>query len=244
MSDALRVTVWNEYHHEKHNPIVAKIYPEGIHAALKAGLVARGLPQVRTATLDEPEHGLTEAALDATDVLVWWGHRRHDDVNDAIVERVKARVLAGMGLVVLHSGHYSKLFRSLMGTPCTVNWRAEGEKERIWVVQPEHPIMQGVDRYLEVPREEMYGEPFGIPTPDELLMISWFQGGEVFRSACTWTRGRGRVFYFRPGHETFPAYHQDGVLQVIANGVRWAAPTMAEQQAPANVKREALEPIG
>jgi len=244
MSDALRVTVWNEYHHEKHNPIVAEIYPEGIHAALKAGLVARGLPQVRTATLDEPEHGLTEAALDATDVLVWWGHRRHDDVNDAIVERVKARVLAGMGLVVLHSGHYSKLFRSLMGTPCTVNWRAEGEKERIWVVQPEHPIMQGVDRYLEVPREEMYGEPFGIPTPDELLMISWFQGGEVFRSACTWTRGRGRIFYFRPGHETFPAYHQDGVLRVIANGVRWAAPTMAEQQAPANVKREALEPIG
>jgi trehalose utilization protein len=244
MSNALRVTVWNEFHHEKHNPIVAAIYPEGIHVALKAGLVARGLPQVRTATLEEPEHGLTEAALDATDVLVWWGHRRHDDVDDAIVERVKARVLAGMGLVVLHSGHYSKLFRSLMGTPCTVNWRAEGEKERMWVVQPEHPIMQGVDRYLEVPREEMYGEPFGIPTPDELLMISWFQGGEVFRSACTWTRGRGRVFYFRPGHETFPAYHQDGVLRIIANGVRWAAPTMAERQPPANVKREALEPIG
>jgi trehalose utilization protein len=177
-------------------------------------------------------------------VLVWWGHKRHDDVQDAIVERVKARVLAGMGLVVLHSGHYSKLFRSLMGTPCTVNWRAEGERERMWVVQPEHPIMQGVDRYLEVPREEMYGEPFGIPTPDDLLMISWFQGGEVFRSACTWTRGRGRIFYFRPGHETFPAYHQAGVQRIIANGVRWAAPTMAERQAPANVRREALEPIG
>jgi trehalose utilization protein len=244
MSNALRVAVWNEFHHEKHNPVVAAIYPEGIHAALKAGLVAHGLAQVRTATLEEPEHGLTEAALDATDVLVWWGHKRHDDVDDAIVERVKARVLAGMGLVVLHSGHYSKLFRSLMGTPCTVNWRAEGEKERMWVVQPEHPIMQGVERYLEVPREEMYGEPFGIPTPDELLMISWFQGGEVFRSACTWTRGRGRVFYFRPGHETFPAYHQEGVLRIVANGVRWAAPTMAERQAPANVKREALEPIG
>jgi trehalose utilization protein len=243
MSQQLRVTVWNEYHHEKHNPVVAAIYPAGIHAVLKAGLEEHGFAGVKTATLEEPEHGLTEAVLDGTDVLIWWGHRRHDDVDNTVVERVKARVLAGMGLVVLHSGHYSKLFKALTGTACSVNWRADGEKERLWVVTPEHPIAAGIDRYFEIPLEEMYGEPFEIPTPEELIFISWFKGGEVFRSGCTYTRGRGKIFYFRPGHETFPTYHQAEVKRVIANGVRWAAPRLTERQAPANVRRDPIEPI-
>jgi len=241
---SLRVTVWNEYHHEKHNPAVAEHYPEGIHAVLRAGLEAHGFQGVRTATLEEPEHGLPQAVLDSTDVLLWWGHRRHDDVDDAVVARVKQAVLGGMGLVVLHSGHYSKVFKSLMGTACTVNWRHDGERERVWVVQPEHPIAAGLERYFEIPREEMYGEPFDIPAPDELIMIGWFQGGEVFRSAVTYQRGRGRVFYFQPGHETFPVYHDRNVQLVIANGVRWAAPTLSQKTPPANVKRDALEPIG
>lgn len=243
MSDSLRVTIWNEYHHEKHNPAVSAIYPNGIHAVLKDGLAAHDFTHLRTATLEEPEHGLTEKVLAETDVLLWWGHRRHNDVDDAIVARVQARVMAGMGLVVLHSGHYSKIFKALTGTPCTLNWRDDGEKERFWVVLPEHPIAAGLPPHFELEKEEMYGEPFGIPAPDELVMISWFKGGEVFRSACTFFRGRGRIFYFRPGHETFPSYHDANVRRVIANGVRWAAPTLSEPRAPANVRMPALEPI-
>lgn len=236
----VRVTLWNEHWHERHNPEVQKVYPEGIHGVLAPALRAHGL-EVRTATLEEPEHGLAAAALEASDVLVWWGHKQHDAVADAVVERVAQRVHAGMGLVVLHSGHYSKIFRRLMGTPCTVNWRVATDTERMWVVKPEHPICRGLGRYLEIPREEMYGEVFEVPEPEELLMISWFTGGEVFRSALTWTRGRGKVFYFRPGHETYPTYRIPEVQEVIARGCRWAAPEGPIGATPQNVRREPIE---
>jgi trehalose utilization protein len=237
-----RVTVWNEFRHERENPAVHAIYPDGIHATLAAALGAAGL-ETRTATLDEPEHGLTAEVLAATDVLVWWGHRAHGEVEDAIVDRVQRRVLDGMGLVVLHSGHFSKIFKRLLGTACTVNWRDDGEKERLWVVTPEHPIAQGVDRCIELEKEEMYGEPFAIPTPEQLVFLSWFQGGEVFRSGCCWTRGLGRIFYFRPGHETFPTYHDKAVQRVIANGCRWAAP-VGRLSPIGQGRRPPLEPIG
>lgn len=226
MSDTLRITVWSEFRHEKTNPRVSAIYPEGMHETIAAFL--RKLPNVtvRTATLDEPEHGLSEAALAETDVLIWWGHRAHGEVSDEVVERAKKRVLEGMGLIALHSAHYAKLFKALMGTTCSLKWREANDKERLWNVLPTHPITQGVGEYFEIPSEEMYGEPFGIPTPDELLFISWFSGGEVFRSGATWYRGHGRVFYFRPGHETYPTYHQPEVQKVIANAVFWARPTV------------------
>ncbi len=218
-----RVLVWNEFRHEKHSPAVAAIYPRGIHEAVAEPLRAAGL-SVRTATLDEPEHGLTEAALDETDVLVWWGHMAHPEVRDEIVDRVQARVLAGMGLLVLHSGHFSKIFRRLMGTGCDLKWREAGERERIWVVAPSHPIAAGLGEYFELPHAEMYSEFFDIPAPDELVFVSWFQGGEVFRSGCCFSRGRGRIFYFRPGHETYPTYYDANVQRVIANAVHWLAP--------------------
>jgi trehalose utilization protein len=223
MSDPIRVTVWNEYRHEKELPEVRAIYPHGIHGAIAEGLRAAGY-QVRTATLDEPDHGLSEAVLADTDVLTWWGHAAHRAVSDAIVDRVQQRVLEGMGLIVLHSGHHSKVFKRLMGTSCNLNWREAGERERIWVVEPGHPIAQGLGEYFEVPHVEMYGERFDIPAPDELVFLSWFQGGEVFRSGCCWRRGAGRVFYFRPGHETFPIYYQPEIRKVLENAVRWAAP--------------------
>jgi trehalose utilization protein len=229
MSDAIRVTVWNEFRHEQHNPKVQAVYPDGIHTVIAEGLREHGLTQVGTATLDEPEHGLTEAVLDATDVLLWWGHMAHGDVQDAIVERVQARVLAGMGLVVLHSGHFSKIFKKLMGTTCDLKWREADEKERIWVVEPGHPIAAGLPEYFELQPEEMYGERFDIPAPETLVMVSWFEGGEVFRSGCCYQRGAGKIFYFRPGHETYPTYFDANVRRVIANGVRWAAPTGGPQ---------------
>lgn len=223
---AIRVTIWNEFRHEQKSTRVAEIYPEGIHECIAAFLRPQADMEVRTAWLDQPEHGLTEAVLDETEVLIWWGHMAHQEVDDAIVERVQRRVLEGMGLIVLHSGHHSKIFRRLMGSHCSLKWREANDKERLWNLMPAHPITQGIGEYFEIPSEEMYGEPFGIPTPDELLFISWFTGGEVFRSGATWQRGHGRVFYFRPGHESYPTYHQSEVQTVIANAVRWARQTI------------------
>jgi len=224
MNKPINVTVWNEFRHEKKNAAVKKIYPDGMHAAIAKALSAHADLRVRTATLDEPEHGLTEPALAATDVLTWWGHVAHGEVSDTVVERVQRRVLEGMGLIVLHSGHYSKIFRRLMGTNCSLKWREAAEKERLWNIEPGHPITAGIGEYIELPNTEMYGERFDIPTPDRLIFISWFEGGEVFRSGCCWERGHGRVFYFRPGHETYPIYHNPQVQKVLANAVHWAAP--------------------
>ena len=220
----IRVTVWNEYRHEREHDAIAKIYPEGIHSAIAAGLHEHGL-DVRTATLDEPEHGLTEEVLAETDVLTWWGHKAHGDVDDAIVRRVQQRVLDGMGLIVLHSGHHSKLFRALMGTTCSLRWREADERERIWVVNYGHPIAANLPPYFEIPEAEMYGELFDVPEPDSLVFVSWFEGGNVFRSGLCYHRGRGKIFYFRPGHESYPIFFRDDVRQVLANAVRWAAPT-------------------
>jgi trehalose utilization protein len=222
----IRVTVWGENVHEHQSERVRGIYPEGMHATIAAGLRERldAAVEVRTATLQEPEHGLTDEVLAGTDVLTWWGHKAHDEVDDAVVGRVRDRVLAGMGLLVLHSAHYSKIFKRLMGTTCSLRWREADDRELVWTVNPGHPIAQGVPHPIVIPRQEMYGEYFDIPQPDELVFVSSFSGGEVFRSGCCFRRGRGRVFYFSPGHETYPVYEQPEVRQVIANAVRWASP--------------------
>ncbi len=235
MSDSIRVTVWNEYRHERESERIRAVYPDGIHGAIAEGLRQHGLT-VRTATLDEPEHGLTTDVLDQTDVLVWWGHKAHADVQDDIVDRVQQRVLNGMGLIVLHSGHFSKIFKRLMGTTCDLKWREGNDKERLWTVSPGHPITEGLGEYIEVEREEMYGEHFDIPAPDTLVFVSWFTGGEVFRSGCCYQRGAGKVFYFRPGHESYPTYYQPDVQRVIANAARWAAPVAGAQRVFGNVK--------
>lgn len=225
MTTLPRVTVWNEFQHERHNPKIGELYPDGMHEAIANSLRKQGF-DVKTAHLDQPEHGLTEEVLANTDVLIWWGHMAHGRVSDEIVTRVHKRIVEeGMGLIALHSAHFSKIFIKLMGTTCNLKWREIGEKERLWVVNPAHPIAQGVGDYIEIPHAEMYGEHFDIPQPDELVFISWFQGGEVFRSGCCFYRGRGKIFYFRPGHETYPIYYHPGVLHVIANGVKWAAPS-------------------
>ncbi len=230
MSTTIHTTIWNEFRHEQDPTHPAHtIYPEGIHGAIAAGL--RGMKdrnhpdlEVRTATLDQPAQGLPSEVLESTDVLLWWGHAAHDEVQDELVARVQQRVLGGMGLIVLHSGHYSKIFKRLMGTTCNLKWREGEDNERLWVVEPGHPIAEGLGESIEVGREEMYGERFDIPAPETLVLVSWFTGGEVFRSGCCYTRGQGKIFYFRPGHEAFPTYFHPDVLRVLANAVRWAAP--------------------
>ena len=224
MGETTNITIWNEYQHERESEAIREIYPEGIHGAIAQGISAAKEFRVRTATLDEPEHGLTEEVVDSTDVLIWWGHKAHAQVEDRIVARVQMRVLAGMGLIVLHSAHLSKIFRVVLGTGCTLRWREAGERERLWNIQPGHPITQGIGEYIELPNTEMYGERFDIPSPDRVIFISWFEGGEVFRSGCTFERGNGRIFYFRPGHETYPIYYNQSVIRIIANAVQWAKP--------------------
>lgn len=237
MSRLPRVTVWNEYQHEQNDPEVAKIYPDGIHEAIAAPLRSSSF-SVKTATLEQPEHGLTDEVLQQTDVLIWWGHLAHEQVQDEIVDKVQQRVLEGMGLIALHSSHFSKIFKRLMGTSCNLKWRIADEKERLWLIQPAHPIAAGLEESFEIPAEETYGEFFDIPTPDAVVFISWFEGGEVFRSGCCFERGLGRIFYFRPGDQAYPTYHQPEVQRVIANAVQWAAsgtaPKLQFGEHPAN----------
>ncbi len=217
------VTVWNEFRHEREDEDVAEVYPDGIHTTIADALADEHT--VQTATLDEPDHGLTPGVLAETDVLCWWAHTAHDEVADGVVDRIQEHVLQGMGLIVLHSGHFSKPFKRLLGTTCNLQWREDGARERLWVVDPGHPIADGLPESIDLDRTEMYGEPFDVPEPDRLVFLSWFEGGEVFRSGCCYRRGKGRIFYFRPGHETYPIYHQPEIQQVLGNAVAWATPT-------------------
>jgi trehalose utilization protein len=253
----IKAIVWGENIHEHTNEVVGRMYPNGMHNTIADALNEHPNITATTATLQEPDHGLSEARLKDTDVLLWWGHCAHGDVQDEIVDRVQKRVLEGMGLIVLHSGHFSKIFKRLMGTMCSLKWREAGESERLFVVNPGHPIVQGLGEYIELEHEEMYGEPFSIPNPDEVIFISSFEGGEVFRSGVTYKRGNGNIFYFRPGHETYPTYYNKDVCNVLRNAVVWAkhhgkhwievdGPNVPPEQAPdpVEVKGEGLHRPG
>lgn len=219
----IKAVVWGENVHEQTSKVVRGVYPDGMHTTIAGALNEDPRIEASTATLQEPEHGLSADRIAGTDVLYWWGHAAHAEVQDDVVERVAEAVWSGMGLVVLHSGHFSKIFKRLMGSPCALTWREAGERERIWVTAPNHPIVAGLPDMFELESEEMYGEPFSIPEPDETVMIGWFQGGEVFRSGVTFRRGAGRIFYFQPGHETYPTYHDPTIRTVLRNAAHWAA---------------------
>lgn len=242
MNTPIRVTIYNEFFHEQHSERIRSIYPKGIHGAIGEKLSALGNYQITYATLNMPEHGLSKEVLDQTDVLIWWGHCQHDAVSDEVAFRVKNRVLDGMGFIPLHSAHLCKPFKLLMGTVCRSKWRENDEKERIWVIEPSHPIAWGLPEYIELPMEETYGERFEIPKPDDLIFISWFSGGEVFRSGCCYNRGLGKIFYFRAGHEEYPTFYRDDIALILRNAVEWAAPRNITP--PTLGHFEALENVG
>lgn len=260
----MKVTVWGEEYLERASlgdrpePInyfgyvdkAREIYPDDVHTAV-AGFLRERLPDatVRTSSLSEPEVGLGASLLADTDVLVWWSHVKHHLVPDETVENIWQRIREGMGLVMLHAGIESKILRRVLGTSCNAGgWRQSDDWEAIWTVDPSHSIARNVPAHFVIPTEEVYGEYFDIPTPDQLVFLSSFRGGEVFRSGCCWHRGNGRIFYFRPGHESHPTYHQAEVQQIIANGVVWAArddkPTLDlsqfDGQMPEDAKRREL----
>lgn len=237
----IRVTIWNEFRHERMNPVVASNYPNGIHEAIREFLQDEEKYVIRTATLDEPGCGLSEELLKDTDVLIWWGHKAHKEVPDEVADMVVRHVQAGMGFVALHSAHESKPFMRLMGTTCSLKWRKSGVKERLWNICPTHPIMRGIGDYFELEHVEMYSERFDIPKPDDILMVSWYPSGEVFRSVCTWTRGNGRIVHIKPGHETFPIYQNKNVQKLIRNAVDWCAPV--RRDLPKSENRAPIEPV-
>ncbi len=227
----IRVTVWNEYKHEREYEGIRKVYPEGIHGCIAAFLGKEEDMVVRTATFDMPEHGLSEEVLQETDVLIIWSHALQEEFSDEVAERVRKHVLGGMGLVALHSAHFSKIMKKLLGTSMTLKWR-HGDREKLWCIAPTHPIAAGVPAMIEIPQEEMYGEYFDIPKPDDVIFTGWFAGGEVFRSGCTFTRGYGRIFYFQPGHEEYPVYYIPQIQQIIVNGVRYCVPMQGSRNFP------------
>ena len=236
----IRVLVWNEFQHEKSKDAVKAIYPEGIHSTIAQFLRCEDI-QVKTATLDDENCGITKEVLDETDVLIWWGHMHHNKVPDEVAALVRDAVLEGMGMVFLHSAHHSKPFKVLLGTSCNLTWRESGDSETLWVIEPAHPITQGIDRYFTLEHEETYGEPFVIPTPDKLLFIGSFSGGEVFRSGCLYERGNGKIFYFQPGHETYPTFKVPEVQNVIRNAVRYVAPTYRQRVGCPKVRKITAE---
>lgn len=224
MAKTINVTIWNEYRHEKSDENVAKLYPNGLHAAIGEFLSKNDDMKITLAALDDPDQGLPDEVLNNTDVLLWWGHMNHGEVKDDLVERIRQRVyVGGMGFIALHSAHHSKPFRAIVGTTGNLLW-GDNQKEIIWNIMPSHPIAAGIPSHFELPEEELYAEPFLIPQPDAHIFEGWYEHGYVFRTGCTFLRGAGRVFYFQPGHETCPSFYDANVQRIITNGVRWAAP--------------------
>ncbi|NLE12708.1 MAG: trehalose utilization protein ThuA [Clostridiales bacterium] len=236
MANKINVTIWNEFTHEKSNAAAKAIYPKGIHACIRDFLADDPDLNITLAALDDPDQGLPDEVLNNTDVLLWWGHMRHGDVDDSLVARIRQRVYArGMGFMPLHSAHHSKPFRSILGTNGDHSW-GDCQKTIVWNIFPSHPIAAGVPDYIILEDEEMYGEPFFIPPPDELVFVNWYEFGNIYRSGCCWHRGLGKIFFFQPGHETCRAFHNPGVQRVIRNGIHWCAPTELGTPVPASCR--------
>lgn len=224
MANKIRVTVWNEFRHEKTMEEVKALYPDGMHAVIAKAIGECEDVEVRLAALDDEANGLPDEVLNETDVLIWWGHMAHGEVPDELVEKIRQRVYVdGMGFIALHSGHHSKPFRAIIGTTGNLSW-GNNVPEVIWNINPSHPIAAGVPDHFCLKAEEIYAEPFQIPAPDEIVFLSAYEGGCVFRSGCCWTKGAGKVFYFQPGHETVPTFYNETVQRVLKNAVHWAAP--------------------
>lgn len=220
----INVVIWNEFRHEKKKEAVKALYPDGLHATLRSYLAEDAELDITLAALDDPDQGLPDELLEKTDVLVWWGHVAHKEVDDALVDRIRTRVLIGkMGFIALHSAHKSKPFGAIVGTNGNLSW-GRNQKEIMWNLMPSHPIAAGIPEHFLLESEELYSEPFYIPQPDALVFGAWFEDGHILRAGACFLRGAGKVFYFQPGHETCKSFHNPYVLRIIRNAIHWAAP--------------------
>jgi len=273
-AEPIRVLVWDEQQPEQKQAYGDKFLGQTIAAHLES------LPNitVKSVGLADPEQGLSDATLDATDVLIMWCHRRVKEQDDKRAEAVVERVLAGkLSLVALHSAHWAKPFVRLMQERAKADailevpeadratakwvyvnespyqrivkagdrvtprvdklegnvyrltlpqcvfpaWRADGAPSHVTTLLPKHPLAAGLREKWDIPQTEMYGGTFHVPKPDEVVFQEDWDKGESFTSGSVWNVGKGKVFYFRPGHETYPIYKQAEPLRVIENAVRW-----------------------
>ncbi len=220
----MKVTIVCEYNSSMDSLEGKKAYPNGMGNCLKDFLQS-AYDDVTLITYDDKgADELTDDIIEKTDVMFWWGHWYHGAILEELADKIVSRVQRGMGMVFLHSAHMSKPFKKLIGSTGTLKWREVGEHERLWCVDMSHPIAEGLGEYIDIPQEEMYGEPFDIPKPDELVYIGWFQGGEVFRGGCVFKRGRGKFFYFNPGHETYPTYRILKIQKLLIQACEYVAP--------------------
>ena len=224
MEKKIKVTIWNEFRHEKTKEKVKALYPNGLHAVIGEFLNETGNMEITLAALDDENQGLPDEVLENTDVLIWWGHMFHKEVSDILVEKIKNRVFLGkMGFIALHSAHHSKPFKAIVGTNGNLQW-GRVQKEIIWNMMPSHPIAKGIPDHFILESEELYSEPFYIPQPDAFVFGGWYEDGNIFRSGACFIRGAGKVFYFQPGHETCLSFFNPYVRRIITNAVYWANP--------------------
>jgi trehalose utilization protein len=231
MSNKIRVTIWNEFRHEKTDEAAKALYPNGIHAKVAEFLGNEDF-DITLAALDDEFQGLPDEVLNNTDVLIWWGHMHHNEVDDELVAKIQKRVYLGqMGFIALHSGHHSKPFKAIVGTNGNLQW-GRNQKEIVWTLNPAHPIAAGIPDHFCLAQEELYAEPFYIGEPDETVFASWFEDGFVMRSGMVFKRSAGKIFYFQPGHEECPSYHNEWVQKIIRNAVYYVMPSEGAKAVP------------
>lgn len=222
----MNITIFNEYHPNEHTGKAEKNYPGGIHIALKSIFESQEYDVV-TATQEQACNGLTDEILDNTDVLLWWSKNWDNELLNSVADKVVSRIREGMGAVFLHSAKNSKPFLRLTGTTSAtapVSWKEPGESERLFVVSPAHPIAEGIPSGYVIPNEEPYCEYFDIPKPDDIVFLGGFGNGMCIRAGVTFTRGAGKIFFFQPGHDSFPVYNDKVIRRIILNAVNWAKP--------------------
>ena len=262
----LKVLVWDEQQEAQ-----KKAYENFLGNHIAEHLKKQPGLALRSVSINESQQGLSDENLEWAEAILWWGHVRHKDVDDAAVGKVIARLKAGKcGLVAIHSAHWSKPFKAAMWERhqqdvlsripaadrgsvilktlpkeggadvartemrdgkieitlvvpnCGLgSWRADGAPSHVEVKAPDHPIAKGVPARFDVKQTEMYNEPFTVPAPDTVVFAESWDKGEKFRAGCCWKVGEGRVFYFRPGHETYPVFHQPETLQIAHNAALW-----------------------
>jgi trehalose utilization protein len=230
----IRVLLWSEQTEPR------DVYPKGISGALADYFNKLPGFEAKTATLNDPEAGLSDAVLSQTDVLIWFGHKKHNAVPDEAVDRVIKHVRErGMGFIGLHSAHYSKPLKKLLNA--SGSWRSyvnHGKPEQMWIVLPDHPIAKGVNDFT-IPKTELYAEPFQVPPPEAVIVEGTWESGHRSREVMTWTIGKGRMVYIRAGHEEYPIYFMPQMQRLVANSVEWAA---WRTNAPKNLKRREAGP--
>lgn len=202
------------------------VYPRGVRGPIADYLSEETDIEARTRSIEDEDQGVSGDDLEWADVILWWGHLRHDDVTDETVDRIEEHVREnGVGFVSLHSAHYARPYKRLIGMSGDLGGHrlTDDESEYVEVCAPDHPIAEGVDDFT-LPEVEMFGEPYDIPEPETVVLHSEYsEGDEEFRSGVTFEFGEGRGFYLRPGHEEFEIYLDDNIQRIVTNATRWAA---------------------